>query len=220
MNSIEQSEGDNRRSPASGGSATAWFLVNSRGDKWGGFESEERAWKYLFGRHSKPEERDTHRAAGWSVVELPNKMNDNYTQHISYARIVANSASMADAQATAEKIKTLPCAQRDEMYFTGLGLRVEWAVRHYYNKTASNYGTPIPDYGMELHVEWDKPQASVYEDPRYRAWRTLTDLAPAWLGMPTPAQHAAMIARLAREGELQVGDLRWDIAGRLLIARS
>lgn len=75
MKQLETQENNPERPPAlaeARGSATAWWLVNSRGDNWGGFESEERAWKYLFGRNSKPEERDAHRAAGWSVVELPN----------------------------------------------------------------------------------------------------------------------------------------------------
>lgn len=45
-----------------------WWLTNSKGDRWGPFDDEATAWRYLFGRDPNPMEQYRHEECGWCVM--------------------------------------------------------------------------------------------------------------------------------------------------------
>lgn len=53
---------------------TDWFLIQFTGTDHevmhGPFETEARAWKYLFGRDPGPEELELHKNSKWSVRQV------------------------------------------------------------------------------------------------------------------------------------------------------
>lgn len=47
-----------------------WFLRSEvQGLDWGPFDTEDLAWRHLFGHESTSEERETHKRAGWSTFQ-------------------------------------------------------------------------------------------------------------------------------------------------------
>lgn len=59
-----------------------WFLRSKvQGLDWGPFDTEDLAWRYLFGRESTAEEREQHERAGWSTFQALAADSDNVPAH-------------------------------------------------------------------------------------------------------------------------------------------
>lgn len=44
-----------------------WLQSDPQQKGWGPFETEDAAWRYLFGRDSDERDRDQHKEAGWYI---------------------------------------------------------------------------------------------------------------------------------------------------------
>ena len=51
--------------------AEYWLHSDAQNKSFGPFNSEERAWRYLFGRESSWADREQHKNAGWHVDNRP-----------------------------------------------------------------------------------------------------------------------------------------------------
>jgi hypothetical protein len=129
-----------------------------------------------------------------------------FTGHIAYPLALPIVRTPTEAEAQIPELTAKASVRLALAYFGGkLGLKTYVAVRNYYQ---------IDQFAPCVHIEWPGlTQAEVYADPRWMAWKALTDLAPMWLGNPEPEAHAEMIATLAGKGEITVDGHRWDIRG-------